>query len=183
MRKLVFVALLTIVGSSSVLVNTSFADSQRLDQLMCKKVDKLFKEAQHRRGPSLEARLTELWQAILPADPEIEKYARDNKRRHGALIYVRASGESGEKTVRLFFYNSSTEAMDGRLNKSIKEWFLPNPIAQSVAQTVARKLSSETDTSYVVTVECTDEKAEVILSPRGGTLLRSPLKGESLTQK
>lgn len=164
-------------------VETSHAEIQRMDRLMCKKVDRLFREAQHRRGPALDARLTEIWQAVLPIEPEIEKYAQDNKRRHGAVIYVRASGEPGEKTIRMFFYSSSGVQMDGRLYKGINDWFLPNPIAQSVAKNVVQRLSSDPEVSYSATAECNELKVEVILSPKGGRAMKNPLVGESLTQK
>lgn len=175
--------LMVVISYCLLSIHASRADSQRMDTQMRKKVDSLFKEAQHRRGPSLEARLTEIWQAVLPSDPEVEKYAKDNPRRHGALVYVRASGESREKTIRLFFYNNSQESLDGRLYSGIKDWFLPSPIAQSVAKNIAQKLSSDLETSYVATPECNDSKAEIVLSPRGGKALRNPLRGESLTQK
>lgn len=159
------------------------AEPNREDKLLSKKIEKIFREVQHRRGTALDARLTELWQSVLSSDPEIEKYARENPRRRGALIYVRASGEPGEKTVRVFFQNSTEATLDGKLYKSIKEWVLPNPIAQSAARQLASKLSSSPDVNYLATAECSEQKAEVVLSPKTTPALRTPLQGESVYSK
>jgi hypothetical protein len=170
-----FCVLLTLSFTSSAKTST------RNEKMLSKKIERIFVEAQHRRGPTLDARLTEMWQAVLPLDPEIEKYLKENPRRRGALIYVRASGESGEKTIRIFFYSSSE--MEGKLAKNIGEWALPNPIAQAVAKNIAKILSAEPEASFLATAETSESKAELILAPRSGRALKNPLLGESLTQR
>jgi len=94
MNKYFLFTLVLVVSCVFAFSESSHAEPRREDKLLSKKMDKIFREAQHRRGTALDARLTELWQVILSSDPEIEKYARENPRRRGALIYVRASGAS-----------------------------------------------------------------------------------------
>lgn len=150
---------------------------------MAKDIDNLFLEAQSRRGGTLDARLTQMWQAFVLYSPDIAAYSKKNLTRRGALIYVRASGESGEKTVRFFLYKSGGEEMDGKILKNIKEWFLPLPVAQAAARDITGALSSHPAKSYNCAMESGLEKVEIVLSPKTGRALKNPLLGESLSQK
>ncbi len=151
---------------------------------LVKKIDSSFKELQSRRGGPLEARLTEIWQAIVASEPDIEKYARENPRRHGAAIYAEARGESGLKYVTLIFYRpEEMPPLEGRVGSRIKEWFFTQPIAQNLAKKTAAALQIDPSATFRVSQIPPEQGVGIVLSPNTGNPLPSPILGESLFQK
>jgi hypothetical protein len=157
--------------------------SSREDRVLIKKVGSAFKEAQNRSGGALDARLTEIWQAVALSEPEIEKYGRENAKRHGAVIYVTATGEGGAKSVRLVFYANPESPLEGKIGSKIKEWFLPQSLATGIARKVATRLQLEPSTPFTVNILPSEEVVAVTLSPKGSPPPQSKVLGESLFQK
>ncbi len=118
------------------------------------------------------------------AEPEIEKYARENPRRHGAAIYVSANGESGIKSVTLIFYRpEELPPLDGKIGSRIKEWFFPQPIAQNLAKKTLSALLTNPAPSYKAQMLQPEQGVGIVLVPSSGSPQTNASLGESLFQK